>query len=307
MSTHVGPGISFMEMLLLTLKNHRQPSAFTPQIMMAIFCEETFFTNRRQEGGGPGVGFGQVEHQELPKLTTPEARQLGYAVPGVGSQTVQLDDDRAVQVASCFLLHLFHASKSPSVQGKKEFAYKGYGGVFAAKGTPLTAEERLRIIAGWKACEADLLALPFSEFQIVNFPEPIRKLEDKLIVALNKARRPGGKFDPELRVTRIVGGKATNPTIRELLFPRYWFFPGHDILALKSFLPSGTLLRQGSTGSQVHLLQKMLNAQPEPPARRLATDAIFGPRTHAAVQAFQAGNGLAADGIVGPMTRGALV
>jgi hypothetical protein len=37
--------LSFMDMLLLTLKNHRQPSPFTPQIMLAIFWEESLFRN----------------------------------------------------------------------------------------------------------------------------------------------------------------------------------------------------------------------------------------------------------------------
>jgi hypothetical protein len=108
-----GPGLSFMDMLLLTLKNHRQPSLFTPQIMTAIFWEESLFTNVAQIGGGRGVGFGQVERQNFFWLTQPRAQQLGYAVAGVNSNMTALDNDRAVQVASCYLLHLFTIPKQP--------------------------------------------------------------------------------------------------------------------------------------------------------------------------------------------------
>jgi N-acetylmuramoyl-L-alanine amidase len=34
----------------------------------------------------------------------------------------------------------------------------------------------------------------------------------------------------------------------------------------------------------------------------VAVDGIFGPQTEAAVKSFQQSNGLAADGIVGPLT-----
>ena len=101
------PGKSFMEMLALTLKNHR-PGVFTPHLMMAIFWEESLFTNRRQIGGGRGVGFGQVEHQNFFWLKQERAKKFGYYVPGVGTTTTQLDDNRAVQVAVCYLLHLYY-------------------------------------------------------------------------------------------------------------------------------------------------------------------------------------------------------
>jgi peptidoglycan hydrolase-like protein with peptidoglycan-binding domain len=66
----------------------------------------------------------------------------------------------------------------------------------------------------------------------------------------------------------------------------------------------GTLIRVGSTGENVRLIQSALNnirAQ-HPSIPQLAVDGIFGPITQSAVVAFQRIFNLAPDGIVGPLT-----
>ena len=72
-----------------------------------------------------------------------------------------------------------------------------------------------------------------------------------------------------------------------------------------------TTLKQGSTGAQVLSLQQTLNLT----SCKVATSGAgapgnestyFGAKTKAAVQCFQASNGLTADGVVGPMTGAAL-
>lgn len=83
-----------------------------------------------------------------------------------------------------------------------------------------------------------------------------------------------------------------------------WFFdmtfggdavaPG-DIPALP--VPNDPILRRGSEGEAVKLLQNFLNIQ---------SDGDFGPATERAVKAFQVGRGLVADGVVGPATWRAL-
>ncbi len=62
------------------------------------------------------------------------------------------------------------------------------------------------------------------------------------------------------------------------------------------------LVRQGDQGHPVPSLQYLLRAR----GHGVSVDGIFGPRTDAAVRAFQQSRGLAVDGIVGPNTWQAL-
>lgn len=66
------------------------------------------------------------------------------------------------------------------------------------------------------------------------------------------------------------------------------------------------LLRVGSHNSDVRHVQVLLNGLTSI-SPKLAEDGIFGPKTYAAVVAFQRENGLGADGIVGPKTGAALL
>jgi hypothetical protein len=61
------------------------------------------------------------------------------------------------------------------------------------------------------------------------------------------------------------------------------------------------VLKWGSAGEAVRLLQRALNAAPTALAR-LKEDAQFGPKTHARVAEFQGQHGLVRDGIAGPLT-----
>jgi len=60
---------------------------------------------------------------------------------------------------------------------------------------------------------------------------------------------------------------------------------------------AGELLRMGARGSAVADVQRMLG---------IPADGVFGRQTRRAVRAFQAARGLEVDGVVGPITRGAL-
>jgi peptidoglycan hydrolase-like protein with peptidoglycan-binding domain len=68
--------------------------------------------------------------------------------------------------------------------------------------------------------------------------------------------------------------------------------------------PPQPTLRIGSSGNAVAFLQTRLNARGATP--RLVVDGIFGPKTDAAVRAFQRSRGLVVDGVVGPKTWTAL-
>jgi peptidoglycan hydrolase-like protein with peptidoglycan-binding domain len=63
------------------------------------------------------------------------------------------------------------------------------------------------------------------------------------------------------------------------------------------------LIREGDQAHPVPSLQYLLRAR----GHSVAVDGIFGPRTDAAVRAFQQQKGLAVDGIVGPQTWTALI
>lgn len=64
-----------------------------------------------------------------------------------------------------------------------------------------------------------------------------------------------------------------------------------------------SLIRQGDIGPNVEALQRQLQAKGFDPGQ---VDGQFGPRTEAAVKAFQTAHGLEVDGVVGQLTRGQL-
>jgi peptidoglycan hydrolase-like protein with peptidoglycan-binding domain len=68
---------------------------------------------------------------------------------------------------------------------------------------------------------------------------------------------------------------------------------------------NSTTLRRGSQGAAVTELQCKLNLNVSP-GPQLTPDGIFGPKTEAAVIAFQKANKLTPDGIVGPLTQAEL-
>jgi peptidoglycan hydrolase-like protein with peptidoglycan-binding domain len=78
-------------------------------------------------------------------------------------------------------------------------------------------------------------------------------------------------------------------------------------LAPAAALPAWPVLREGSNSAwpkvTVRSLQYLLNAR----GAKLTVDGVFGPGTKAAVLSFQRAHHLAADGVVGGATWGALV
>lgn len=64
----------------------------------------------------------------------------------------------------------------------------------------------------------------------------------------------------------------------------------------------GRVLKLGSTGDDVMVLQTLLNKLPSSIALPVAVDGVFGPSTQASVKKFQGYFGLTVDGIVGKNT-----
>jgi peptidoglycan hydrolase-like protein with peptidoglycan-binding domain len=63
------------------------------------------------------------------------------------------------------------------------------------------------------------------------------------------------------------------------------------------------MLKSGSSGDEVKMLQRLLMVRGLNPG---PVDGIFGPKTEAAVKAYQEKAGLDADGIAGPKTMEAI-
>jgi len=288
---------SFPDMVALAAANHRQPTPFPLQLLLGIFWEESLFKNRRQFDGR-GTGFGQVESQNLFFLHTDRAKQLGYAVEGVTTNTTEVKDAIAVQIASCFLLHLFHHPNNTGPD-KIDFALQGFAGTKNSDGTALTAAQRQAKVQGWKSCALQLAMFPMMNGTISMFPDTfVPDLEDQLMNSLKPARA----FDPSAPDALGAGSELT---IRQRLFPPLWFVPPVAAM-LPAFLGTSAPLGQGSSGPMVSVLQQLLNTKPVPDFM-LAVDGLFGPVTRSAVQAFQQFRGLGVDGVVGSLTKQALV
>lgn len=103
----------------------------------------------------------------------------------------------------------------------------------------------------------------------------------------------GRKTDPTINMD---GFRATVAAIMAGTVP-----PPVPVPAVEPTTPAGgaprATLRRGDTGPLVNDLQRRLGIDPPGP---------FGPKTEAAVRAFQRGQGMLADGIVGPRTWAAL-
>lgn len=74
------------------------------------------------------------------------------------------------------------------------------------------------------------------------------------------------------------------------------------IVGPKTLAKLSVVVRHGAEGYRVRALQTLLRNS----GQSISVDGSFGPRTLAAVKAFQKAKGLAQDGIVGPQTWGAL-
>ena len=92
-----------------------------------------------------------------------------------------------------------------------------------------------------------------------------------------KLREPGG----------VIFGLSTGP-----------FWVQIKAQAQNVSLPDWPLTKTGDTGAEVSALQHLLKAHGED----LTVDGIFGPITKTRLQHFQGQNGLATDGIAGPLT-----
>jgi hypothetical protein len=107
---------------------------FTPELILGICWEETFFNNVKQTVG-TAVGFGQTEPSNFWILESADARANGYFVSGLPRrQTLKkgkdeitillgsLSDEQSVQVVSGFLCHLYLEAFPKRIQHGTKFS-----------------------------------------------------------------------------------------------------------------------------------------------------------------------------------------
>ncbi|MGE4272635.1 MAG: peptidoglycan-binding protein [Desulfitobacterium sp.] len=113
-----------------------------------------------------------------------------------------------------------------------------------------------------------------------------------------------GIFGPKTEAAVIAFQKSRGLAVDGIVGVRTWTALGVNCMTPPPPPPSPCpTLRQGATGPSVVRLQQLLTSHGFSPG---AIDGIFGPKTYAAVIAFQGSKGLVKDGIVGVKTWTAL-
>lgn len=120
-------------------------ATFTPELLTAIFWEETTFQSIRQFGGGPAVGFGQVERETIKAVN--KAFKTNFTPDGILA-----DDNLSVQITSYTLSLFLRGTRD------KRRALDGYAGASVNSANAA-------IPGHWLRCESML--------QIVHKPDQI--------------------------------------------------------------------------------------------------------------------------------------
>ena len=110
---------------------------FTPELLTAIFWEETGFQNIAQFVGGPAVGFGQVERATIKAVNQ-------FFKTNFTPELILADNNASVRITSLTLAQLLVGI------GSKTGALRGYAGVFS---NPANAP----IPGRWLECERRLM------------------------------------------------------------------------------------------------------------------------------------------------------
>jgi hypothetical protein len=175
----MGSRVTFTRMWRLIQNNYQSTmfgkyrDIFTPQLMAAIFFEESRFANITENQGGPAVGFGQVNRPEIPAIN----QFWGTSFDANGADVLK-DDAQSVQLAGLCLAMLFEKqSAKMSDDNRRAVALKNYAGYPRNQDIP----------PNWLASEKALKGIPFSGH--LHLPMDPAK-ETQLKAALNLALKP---------------------------------------------------------------------------------------------------------------------
>jgi len=169
--------ISFVHMWQLIHQNYgtyfgKYKSVFTPELMTAIFWEETLFENRTQFKGGPAVGFGQVERPEIKKIN----HRFNTTFNEDGSDALT-SEPQSVQLAGLALAAMYEAQLELVKKGKQIMPAARHAALLNYAGYPKNQDKPPR----WEFCERQLAPLHLG-------PPPIR-LDGVLVPRVKAALR----------------------------------------------------------------------------------------------------------------------
>jgi hypothetical protein len=181
--------ITFTRMWYLIQQNYstyfgRYKSVFTPELMAAIFFEETKFANITQQKGGPAVGFGQVERTTIPSVND----WFGTTFDNNGSDVLH-NDAQSVQLSGLTLAMLYEKQlQAKNTLTPRDAALLNYAGYPINQDKPPC----------WVQCDEALLKLKLPD----QLPElsraQAREIKSALKLALLPRNRPPPGPEEEL-------------------------------------------------------------------------------------------------------------
>ena len=136
--------------------------------------------------------------------------------------------------------------------------------------------------------------------------DAVKTLQDKLNTLGYNSGNVDGIFGAKTYAAVTAFQKANNLGVDGIVGKLTWakLYSVSPAMPVETTVVGRPMVSYGSRGDAVRKLQELLNALGYDCG---SVDGIFGSKTKAAVLAFQKANGLAADGIVGPLTWGKLV
>ena len=136
--------------------------------------------------------------------------------------------------------------------------------------------------------------------------DAVKTLQEKLNAKGFDSGNVDGIFGAKTYAAVTAFQKANNLGVDGIVGKLTWakLYGVSPAMPVETTVVGRPMVSYGSRGDAVRKLQELLNAKGYTCGN---VDGIFGSKTYAAVLAFQKANGLAADGIVGPLTWGKLV
>ena len=263
---------SVSRMIYLVLTQHvTLLGVFSHELLLAICWEESFWQNSPQYGGGPAVGYGQLESGGRIKAHQFSVGDYNTFEEGMFTRQMILGSGEISMRGTSYCLCGLYSH--PQLGHTRRAALDAYAGV-------RYRPENKDCPDKWLACAEDLKGLCLN-------PGAFSPL------AVESALRKSRHFDEK-------------GPVYDYIHQRLW--PLYDVFA--SLTGTLQIFQQGAQVQHLQdgLNRLPSNALWSSSATEpLKVDGIFGPKTAARVKHFQQQNGLVVDGVVGPQTRGAMM